>query len=247
MNVLATIFLFSIFVILLTKSLVSKRPRLPPGPSSFPLLGNLFLLRTQPHEKLTSLAATYGPIMSLKLGSVLTVVISSSALAKQALTLHADVFSNHFVIDAVYSHGHDHLSVGWLPTSSQQWRSLRKLYGLLFSGPKLESSTECRHLAVVNLAERVKECSFVGSVVDVGQGIRRRLTVLCSKLFKVFDDIIDLRLRRRKETQPSERSDEDALDLILDAMEEEKGISREIVLHMLLLITLIRNYVLAIK
>ncbi|KAM7507003.1 hypothetical protein LguiA_017456 [Lonicera macranthoides] len=55
-----------------------KDKRLPPGPTPFPIIGNLLKLGDQPHKSLAELAKVHGPIMSLKLGSTPTVVISSS-------------------------------------------------------------------------------------------------------------------------------------------------------------------------
>ena len=56
--------------------------RLQPGPRPFPIIGNLLELGDKPHQSLTTLSKTYGPLMSLKLGSTTTIVISSSAKQK---------------------------------------------------------------------------------------------------------------------------------------------------------------------
>ena len=71
--------------ILLTRVLVSKLRNLPPGPRALPIIGNLHLLGTHPHEDLAKLAKTYGPVMSLWFGQKLTVVATSPAAAEEIL------------------------------------------------------------------------------------------------------------------------------------------------------------------
>ncbi|GLJ22375.1 hypothetical protein SUGI_0421190 [Cryptomeria japonica] len=68
--------------------------RLPPGPFAWPIIGNLNQLKRLPHRDLHELGKKYGPIMMLKLGSVPTVVVSSSAMAKEFLKTHDKVFAS---------------------------------------------------------------------------------------------------------------------------------------------------------
>lgn len=73
---------------------LQKRPRFPPGPCPVPIIGNLHQLRLPAHRSLTELAGKYGPIMFLRFGSVPTVVVSSSEMAKQFLKTHDLIFAN---------------------------------------------------------------------------------------------------------------------------------------------------------
>ncbi|KAJ4765633.1 Cytochrome P450 71A1 [Rhynchospora pubera] len=61
---------------------------LPPSPPSLPLLGHLHHLGSLPHRSLQKLSTLNGPIMYLRLGSVPTVVISSAAVAENAVRFH---------------------------------------------------------------------------------------------------------------------------------------------------------------
>ncbi|GBG76859.1 hypothetical protein CBR_g23074 [Chara braunii] len=60
----------------------------PPGPRPWPVVGNLLQLGSLPHRSLSALARTYGDVMGVWLGSRYTVVLTSPAAAKEALTGH---------------------------------------------------------------------------------------------------------------------------------------------------------------
>ncbi|KFK22859.1 hypothetical protein AALP_AAs61669U000100, partial [Arabis alpina] len=46
----------------------------PPGPPRLPIIGNIHLVGKNPHRSLADLSKTYGPVMSLKLGCLNSVV-----------------------------------------------------------------------------------------------------------------------------------------------------------------------------
>ncbi|KAH7851301.1 hypothetical protein Vadar_009537 [Vaccinium darrowii] len=98
--------------------LTKTRSKLPPGPTPLPIIGNLLKLGDKPHKSLAELAKTHGPIMSLKLGQITAVVISSSALAKEVLQKQDLSFSNFRIIpNAAQALDQHKYSVLWLPVS----------------------------------------------------------------------------------------------------------------------------------
>lgn len=62
-----------------------KPANLPPGPPALPLVGSLHLLGTHPHHNLAAMARKYGPLMSVRLGQKLTIVVSSPDAAREFL------------------------------------------------------------------------------------------------------------------------------------------------------------------
>lgn len=62
-----------------------KPANLPPGPPALPIIGSFHLLGTRPHHNLTAMARKYGPLMSVRLGQKLTIVVSSSDAARELL------------------------------------------------------------------------------------------------------------------------------------------------------------------
>jgi len=79
-------------------------PPHPPGPRGVPVLGFLpWIDPKAPYLTFTRLAKVYGPIYSLKLGSMFTVVLSDhrlirQALAKDAFTGRAPLYVTHGIM-----------------------------------------------------------------------------------------------------------------------------------------------------
>ncbi|RZC73037.1 hypothetical protein C5167_048519 [Papaver somniferum] len=165
----------------------SSPTNLPPGPAPLPIFGNLFKLGKKPHESLTQLAQIYGPLMSLKLGSLTTIVISSSTTAKEVLQKHDQSFSSRTVIDAVTVFNHHESSIVWLPPTPQ-WRTLRKLTNShIFTTQKLDSNQSLRHQKLEELVSYVRRNANAGSVINIGQAAFTIVLNLISNSFFSID------------------------------------------------------------
>ncbi|CAK9134352.1 unnamed protein product [Ilex paraguariensis] len=120
--------------------------RLPPGPYPFPIIGNIFQLGHKPHHSLTILSKTYGPLMSLQLGSITTVVVSSPKMAKEVLQKHDQTTPGRTIPDAARALDHHKVSKLWLPVE-KKWRNLRKICKEhLFTVQRLNASQHLRTL-----------------------------------------------------------------------------------------------------
>ncbi|XP_061347461.1 geraniol 8-hydroxylase-like [Gastrolobium bilobum] len=164
------VFLASIHIlisILGRKNIKSRKQA--PGPRPFPIIGNILQLGSQPHQSLAKLSQTYGPIMSLKLGNITTIVISSPQIAKEVLHKHDQIFSSRTVPDSVRALDHHTFSVAWLPPSPQ-WRTLRKVCATkVFSSQKLDSTKILRQRKVQELLDYVKESCKKGEALNIGE------------------------------------------------------------------------------
>ncbi|XP_051203481.1 geraniol 8-hydroxylase [Lolium perenne] len=157
----------SLFAIYLLDLFAHARRRLPPGPTPLPLIGSLHLLGDQPHRSLARLAGTYGPLMSLRLGAVTTVVASSPDAAREILQKHDAVFATRLVNDAVGDH--TRYSVAALPIGPR-WRSLRKTMATeLFAPHRLDALKGLRSDKVRELAAHVARLASDGAEIDVGR------------------------------------------------------------------------------
>ncbi|CAN6304546.1 unnamed protein product [Urochloa humidicola] len=144
-----------------------RRRDLPPGPRPLPLIGSLHLLGNQPHRSLARLAKTHGPLISLRLGTVTTVVASSPAAAREFLQRHDAAFSNRSVPDAPGAHSKN--SAVWLP-NAPRWRALRKIMGAeLFAPHRLDSLQHLRREKAQELVDHVGTLARKGEAVDIGR------------------------------------------------------------------------------
>lgn len=66
---------------------------LPPGPTPWPLVGNLFQMEEQIHLSLTNLRVQYGDVFQMKMGSLVVVVLSGYSTIKEALVRKGEAFA----------------------------------------------------------------------------------------------------------------------------------------------------------
>lgn len=159
---------------------------IPPGPTPLPILGNLFELGDKPHKSLAKLAKIHGPLMSLKLGQITTVVISSATLAKQVLQTFDQSFSNRTMVQAVQACGHHQVSVAWAPVGAP-WRNLRKICNsYIFSNHKLDANQDLRRKKIQQLVADVQESCDLGAAVNIGQvAFKATLNLLSTNIFSL--------------------------------------------------------------
>ncbi|KAK3133498.1 hypothetical protein QOZ80_6AG0537320 [Eleusine coracana subsp. coracana] len=145
-----------------------------PGPVGLPLIENAVtffrLLRHNPHRALARLAEVYGPIFSFRPGKTCTfVVLSSPALAREALAEKDAFLANRFVPDSVRALAYDAGSMAFLPSSNPLWKQHRVTTGVhLTSGKGLNITRPIRDRHARQLAELLRACS--GQPVKVGEG-----------------------------------------------------------------------------
>ncbi|CAN6282463.1 unnamed protein product [Urochloa humidicola] len=144
-----------------------QRRDLPPGSRPLPIIGSLHLLGNQPHRSLARLAKTHGPLISLRLGTVTTVVASSPTAAREFLQRHDAAFSNRSVPDAPGAHSKN--STVWLP-NAPRWRALRKIMGAeLFAPHRLDALQHLRREKAQELVDHVARLAHRGDAVDIGR------------------------------------------------------------------------------
>ncbi|XWS70092.1 hypothetical protein CRYUN_Cryun03dG0019500 [Craigia yunnanensis] len=113
--------------------------KFPPGPKPLPIIGNLNLIGSLPHQSLHKLSQQYGPLMQLKFGSYPVVVASSADMAKQFLKNHDQTFASRPQTAAGKYTTYNYSNITWAPYGPY-WRQGRKIYlNELFSSKRLES------------------------------------------------------------------------------------------------------------
>ncbi|XP_012892148.1 PREDICTED: cytochrome P450 2C5-like [Dipodomys ordii] len=102
----------------------SGRRKLPPGPTPFPIIGNLLQIDTKDITKsLTSFSKVYGPVFTLYLGMQPTVVLYGYEAVKEALIDHGEEFSGRgrFPVGEKCGKG-----LGIAFSNGHTWREIRR-------------------------------------------------------------------------------------------------------------------------
>ncbi|CAN1257873.1 Geraniol 8-hydroxylase [Linum perenne] len=164
--------LLTTLAIFLRRFLGTQSPapvKLPPGPARLPIIGNLHNVGEKPHKSLAELASVHGPLMSLKLGQVTTIVASSAEVAKEILHKHDQLLSSRRLYLSVCVQDHHKFAMPWIPVGPK-WRNLRKVCNMyLFTSQKLNSNQELRSKKVHDLLARVGRSSREGKAMDIGR------------------------------------------------------------------------------
>ncbi|XP_010540267.1 PREDICTED: geraniol 8-hydroxylase-like [Tarenaya hassleriana] len=198
------IFVCVVFMILRFRRKTSFR-RLPPGPKPLPVIGNLHLLGDKPHVSTAKLSEKYGPLMTLQLGQVTTVIVSSSDMAKEILQTHDRVCSGRSIPDAMTVHDHSKHGMTWHDVSNK-WRNLRKIgNNYIFTTVKLEARQDLRRKKVDELLQEVGNCCREGKSVDIAQAaFRTTLNLLSNTFFSV--DLADTSSENAREFKDAVKS-----------------------------------------
>ncbi|PON44988.1 Cytochrome P450, E-class, group I [Parasponia andersonii] len=196
---LAILFIISVPYILIiipfTKTRSKNGGKHPPGPLPLPIIGNLHMLTTLPHRGLQKLAQKYGPIMCLRLGQVLTVVVSSPEAAELFLKRHDAVFASRPRIQAS-----DYVSYGSKGMAfceyGPYWRNVKKLSTSQLTSPsKIEFFAGLRRDEVVSLVDELKRVAAAHEVVDISGKVGELIETITYKMIlgRNNDDKYDLK------------------------------------------------------
>jgi len=166
---------------------ITKSPKRPPGPLSYPFIGNILQLGpSKLHQSLTKLSKTYGPIMTVKIGTITTVVISSPKIAKEALHENDQAVSNRFVPESVQALSHDKYSLLFMPISPK-WKTLRKICATkIFSCQQLDYTQSLRLENLKELFVYLQENCEKGRAINIGEAaFITSLNSLSNTLFSI--------------------------------------------------------------
>ncbi|KAK1409063.1 hypothetical protein QVD17_41346 [Tagetes erecta] len=163
-----------IFILVFLLHAINHRNRklLPPGPLGLPVIGNLLDLGPKPHESLAKLSKKHGPFMTIRLGSITSVVASTPEAAREILQRNDEACSGRIVPDAVTALDEHEAAVLWIP-ANEEWRSIRKaLNTYLTHQHKLDTLCGLRQKVVDGMLEFVEgKMKLAGGdeVVDIGK------------------------------------------------------------------------------
>ncbi|KAL1802105.1 hypothetical protein ACET3Z_030752 [Daucus carota] len=153
--------------------LTASRPHLPPGPTSYPILGNLLWLRhslSDIEQILAQLKLKYGPIIRLTIGSRTAIFINSHSLAHTSLVENGAVFSDRPrappITKFLSSDQHTITSAGYGAT----WRLFRRnLSSEILHPSRVKAFSHARDWVLNLLLRRFDKSSDKGGVKVVGE------------------------------------------------------------------------------
>lgn len=144
---------------------------LPPGPRRWPVVGNIFQLsRETPHLCFTKLACQHGPIMTLWLGSICTMVISSEEVAREMFKNHDSELAGRKIYESMKGNYGNEGSIITAQYGST-WRLLRRLCTReFFISSRLDAMKDVRRKCVDRMVEFVQvESNHGANAVDIGR------------------------------------------------------------------------------
>ncbi|KAK6162411.1 hypothetical protein DH2020_002252 [Rehmannia glutinosa] len=124
--------------------------------------------------------------MSLQLGTIKTIVVSSPDMAREVLQKHELTFHSRFSPVGAQALDHHKYSMVWVPLGAQ-WRKLRKISKeQMFSIQRLDGSQSLREEKLRALCDYVKKCSESGQAVEIGRlAFTISLNLLSNTLFSM--------------------------------------------------------------
>ncbi|KAI7724482.1 hypothetical protein M8C21_002707 [Ambrosia artemisiifolia] len=166
-----------------------RRETLPPGPVPLPVIGSLHLLGSLPHRSLHKLSQKYGPIMSIRLGSVQFVIVSSPDAAKLFLGTHDTVFASRPQIQAAKYLSYDNKGMTF-SEYGPYWRSVRKFCTVeLLSATKINGFAGMRREEIGLMVEEMKAVAKVRKMVNLSEKVSSVIEgMVCRMLFGKKND-----------------------------------------------------------
>ncbi|KAJ7969674.1 Cytochrome P450 [Quillaja saponaria] len=191
-----------------------KGRKLPPGPLAFPIIGHLHMLGNLPHRTLQSLAKKYGPIMSLRLGNVPTIIVSSPEAAELFLKTHDTVFASRPKL--LFNNMVSAASGEVVDLNENVSRLMENVsFKMILGGNTFD--TEGIIQEVLNLAGAFNLAYYVPclGILDL-QGLTRRYKKISTKVDKMLEKII----KEHEQVPKDHERQKDFVDVLLSLMNQ---------------------------
>ena len=165
-----SLFLFVFVSLKIFKRSHNNSSKLPPGPWKLPIIGNMHQLGgSLPHHGLRDLAKKYGPLMSVRLGQLQTVVVSSPEFAEEVLKTHDAIFAYRPRILMSEIMFYNSTDISYSPMG-EYWRQLRKICTQeLLSAARVKSLRPVREEEMRSLVDWI--ASNAGSPINLTKRI----------------------------------------------------------------------------
>ncbi|XP_051203099.1 desmethyl-deoxy-podophyllotoxin synthase [Lolium perenne] len=149
-----------------------KKSLKPPGPWTLPIIGSLHhLISTLPHHKIRELSRRHGPVMSIKLGEVPVVVVSSAEAAELVLKTNDPLFGSRPSSPTMEIATRGGKGIVLAPYG-ERWRQVRKVCTVeLLSAKQVKRMEGIRTKELGNLLRFITESSRDGATINVSDKV----------------------------------------------------------------------------
>ncbi|KAH9784300.1 cytochrome P450 83B1 [Citrus sinensis] len=162
---------FFLFFFVLQRHKTSKNnTKLPPGPRGLPFIGNLHQFDvSKPHVSFWELSKKYGPLMSLRLGFVPSLVVSSAKMAKEILKTHDLQFCSRPALVGQQKLSYNGLDLAFSPYD-EYWREIRKICVIhLLNSNKVQNFRPIREDEVSRMIEKISKSVAASKLVNLSE------------------------------------------------------------------------------
>jgi cytochrome P450 len=142
--------------------------QLPPGPTGWPIIGNLHQLGGKnPHLILWDMSKKYGPVMRLWLGSHPLVVVSSAQAAGEFVKVQDKIWAGRPPSIAGEVMSYNYRNIVWAAYGNY-WRHVRKICSMeLFTPKRLETFRAPRTEELSQMIKTIFQDGEKGEAVDL--------------------------------------------------------------------------------
>lgn len=168
--------LIAVLTVVALRHLISswrQQARLPPSPTSLPVIGHLHLLRPPVHRTFQELASRIGPLMHIRLGSTHCVVASTPEVASELIRGHEGSISERPLTAVARQFAYDSAGFAFAPYNTH-WRFMKRLCMSELLGPRtVEQLRPVRRAGTVSLLADLLASSARGETVDLTRHLIR--------------------------------------------------------------------------
>ncbi|KAJ9177702.1 hypothetical protein P3X46_012892 [Hevea brasiliensis] len=158
---------------------------LPPGPRGLPFIGNLHQVdNSSSYLYLWKLSQKYGPLMSLRIGFVPILVVSSAKIAKEIMKTHDLLFCGRPSMLSQQKLSYNGLDLTFAPYGSY-WKEMRKICVIhLFNSNRVRSFRPIRESEVSHMLGKISNSVVASKPVDLTEAVMSLTrTITCKVTF----------------------------------------------------------------
>ncbi|KAI7739785.1 hypothetical protein M8C21_033870, partial [Ambrosia artemisiifolia] len=157
------------FIYLLPKLVKAKsNTTRPPGPLGLPFIGNMHQIDNSClHTSFWKLSKSYGPIVSINIGFIPAIVVSSASLAKEILKTQDLTFCSRPLLHGIKKIGYNGRDVALSPYN-KTWKEMRRIFSVyLFSPKRIQSSRYIREDEVSRAVKKIHGLALLNKNVNL--------------------------------------------------------------------------------